>query len=91
MINPTEADIGRRVIYRDLGGRGKIEEGTITSFNDSFVFVCYGAPGSTSAATLREDLEWSHRRPKDLAVSTTMVRNGRVESIDFVPLPTRPE
>jgi hypothetical protein len=88
MINPEIEDIGRRVIYRDLGGRGKIEEGVITSFNDYTVFVCYHAPGSTSAATAREDLEWSNRKPDDLAVST-VIQGGEVKSIDFVPLPTR--
>ena len=61
MIDPTEADIGRRVIYHGHGWTDKTEEGTITSFNDSFVFVCYGFLGSTSAATLRKDLEWSHQ------------------------------
>lgn len=87
MIEPTQTDIGRSVIYRDFGGRGKIEEGVITSFNDHYVFVRYC--GETSAATSREDLEWSHRRPEDLAVSTT-IQGGKVVAMDFVPLPTRP-
>lgn len=92
MIHPTAEDIGRKVIYRDWCGgnlRGaKIEEGVITSFNDSFVFVRYGT-GSTSAATSREDLEWSHRQPEDAAISITM-RGGKVTSMDFVPLPPDP-
>lgn len=86
-IEPRPEDIGRRVIYRDMGGRGKIEEGTITSFNDGYVFVRYG--GDTSAATSRGDLEWSHRRPEDLAVSTRIV-GGKVVALDFVPLPEPP-
>ena len=56
MIKPTEADIGRKVIYKDRSG-SKVEEGTITSFNDHCVFVRYGN-GSTSAGTDRKDLEW---------------------------------
>lgn len=59
MIEPTEADIGRKVVYRERGdfpGR-KIEEGVITSINDHYVFVRYGS-GTTSAATQRADLEW---------------------------------
>lgn len=54
-IEPTEADIGRGVIYR--GGAGEMEQGYITSFNDHCVFVRYGI-GCTSQATSREDLEW---------------------------------
>jgi len=84
MIEPTQDDIGRKVIYRDLNGRGKIEEGVITSFNSSYVFVRY--KGETSQATSRNDLEWSHRRPEDLAVKT-VYGLGKIESIDFVPLP----
>jgi hypothetical protein len=58
MINPTDDDIGRKVIYtgnRYLGGM--IEEGFITSFNIHIVFVRYGAD-ATSKGTLREDLDW---------------------------------
>ena len=57
MIEPTLADIGRRVIYRSPGG-DTVEQGTITSFNEQFVFVRYTA-GPTSAATRREDLEFA--------------------------------
>jgi hypothetical protein len=58
-ISPTEADIGRKVIYH--GHAGEREEGTITSFNDRYVFVRYGT-GSTSAATLPDQLEWAFSR-----------------------------
>lgn len=88
MISPTNEDIGRKVIYRDFSGRGKIEEGVITSFNDYYVFVRYGA-NTTSAATSRGDLEWSTRGPDDLAVSYTII-SGKVVALDFVPLPTSP-
>ena len=58
MIDPTEADIGRGVIY--TGNRypgGKLEEGVITLFNEHCVFVRYrGDIGSK--ATDRRDLEW---------------------------------
>lgn len=59
MIEPTETDIGRKVIY--TGNRypgGKPEEGVITSFNSVGVFVRYGAEGG-SKNTSREDLEWT--------------------------------
>ena len=62
MIDPTEADIGRGVIYR-AGSKlvGERERGVITSFNASAVFVRY-TNGSTSAATSREDLTWEGER-----------------------------
>jgi len=60
VIQPTEADIGRLVYY--TGNRypgGEIEEGVITSFNESTIFVRYR--GSIHAqGTSPEDLEWSH-------------------------------
>jgi hypothetical protein len=63
MIEPTEEDIGRAVVY--TGHRypgGKLEEGVITSFNDHRVFVRYGADKG-SKSTSREDLEWVRRTP----------------------------
>lgn len=63
MIEPTEADVGRRVVY--TGNRypgGKLEEGVITSFNKTCVFVRYSKnPNAGSQATSREDLEWLSR------------------------------
>lgn len=56
MINPKESDIKRRVIYNK--GQGNQEEGVITSFNDSGVFVRYGSE-LHSKHTRREDLTWS--------------------------------
>jgi len=58
VLNPTEADIGREVVY--TGNRypgGRLEYGVITSFNDSCVFVRYDGKRHTQA-TSREDLEW---------------------------------
>lgn len=46
---------GMRVVY--CPGVGPCEEGTITSVNGSYAFVCYGLPGSTSKATPPERLE----------------------------------
>lgn len=67
MIEPTEADIGRAVIYVEkLQGQQsssfnhRYQPGVITSFNDTCVFVNYGRPGTTSAGTAREDLEWGY-------------------------------
>lgn len=51
MIDPTGDDIGRKVVYRG-------EEGVITSFNDSYVFVRYGSDFGVKA-TRREDLEFA--------------------------------
>lgn len=55
MKMPTKDDIGRKVIYRRP--YCKVEEGFITSMNDHYVFVRYGA-GDTSAATDPEDIEF---------------------------------
>ena len=64
MIEPPRADIGRRVIYQrvDKGSEGTvtmlhIESGTITSFNEKYVFVRYDFQTGTKA-TRREDLTW---------------------------------
>lgn len=62
MIDPTEADIGRGVIYRaDSKLLGERERGVITSFNAHAVFVRY-TNGGTSAATSREDLTWEFEK-----------------------------
>ena len=61
MINPTDKDIGRGVIYAK--GQDFEERGTITSFNDLFVFVRYEFathPSANGKATRREDLTWEH-------------------------------
>jgi hypothetical protein len=63
MIEPTEHDIGRAVVY--TGNRypgGKLVEGVITSFNDHRVFVRYGSDKG-SKSTSRENLEWVRRTP----------------------------
>ena len=56
MIEPAPDDIGRKVVYTG-NHNGPLEEGVITSFNSTAVFVRYGSDyGST--ATSRQDLEW---------------------------------
>ncbi len=85
MIEPTETDIGRMVIYRNLGGHGKIEEGVISSFTDNYVFVRYGM-GPTAAATRHKDLEWSYRSPDETAIKT-LIQAGKVTQIDFCKPP----
>lgn len=67
MIEPVYEDIGRSVVYGMTLGWGTdpmppLEEGTITSFNDKYVFVRYIGqhPSAKGKATKREDLEWSH-------------------------------
>jgi hypothetical protein len=60
MIEPTEADIGRTVLY--TGNRfvgGKTERGVISGFNHWTVFVRYGSDAHAKA-TSREDLEWEN-------------------------------
>ena len=57
MIEPTEKDIGRKVIYTGNAWCNEFEEGVITSFNEAVVFVRYGAKFH-SEATNRSDLEW---------------------------------
>ena len=47
---------GRRVVYRTAPDY-ESEEGVITSFNDTAVFVRYGADVN-SKPTSREDLDW---------------------------------
>lgn len=57
MIEPTKADIGRKVIYRAGHPKAEPEEGVITSFNDHSVFVRYGSDYG-SKGTDRKDLQW---------------------------------
>jgi hypothetical protein len=65
VIDPTEDDVGRSVVY--LSGRDERQEGTISSFNSRYVFVRYARwnGGQTAAATRREDLEWSSTRKSE--------------------------
>ena len=57
MIEPRARDIGRAVIYRPKFSPP--ETGTITSYNDKYVFVRYQNQfGLTGQATRREDFEW---------------------------------
>jgi hypothetical protein len=58
MIEPKENDIGRKVVYRDRYG-WKVEEGVITSFNDTNVFIRFG-DDTGSKGTQRENLDWLH-------------------------------
>lgn len=79
MIEPTEIDIGRAVIYVPGHAKGDLghqdcESGYITSFNDHSVFVSYGTHGiMTSEGTSRQDLYWDH------------------EPLALSPLPNAPE
>jgi hypothetical protein len=58
-IDPTENDIGRKVIYRPAHDPiGDAEEGVITSFNAHSVFVRYGDK-TGSQGTDRRDLDWA--------------------------------
>lgn len=61
MIKPTEADIGRAVIYQG-GHPADKDEGVITSFNERVVFVRYRSqhPSANGQATSPDDLSWAH-------------------------------
>ena len=60
MINPTEKDIGRAVVYLGRVRMTKWLDGVISSFNDEYVFVRYTGqhPSADGQATRREDLKW---------------------------------
>lgn len=62
MINPTQDDIGRSVVY-DKSGRDR-EIGVLISFNDQYAFVRYGSD-SNSKATRFSDLDWQFLSPKE--------------------------
>jgi len=55
-IWPTDEDVGRGVVYT-AHEAAKPEDGVVTSFNDVFVFVRYGADKG-SKATRPQDLQW---------------------------------
>lgn len=58
MIEPTEADIGREVIYQG-GHPDDKDDGVITSFNTVNVFVRYRSKNNSQATNPR-DLSWAH-------------------------------
>ena len=55
--NLTEEHIGRNVIYTD--GTGDTEEGYITSWNQTYIFVDYGKSCGRGIATSPGDLNFS--------------------------------
>ena len=63
MINPTDKDIGRGVVYQASYPDAPREDGVITSFNAHTVFVRYAKqhPSQPGQATSREDLSWLSR------------------------------
>jgi hypothetical protein len=61
----TKAEVGRRVVYRAQHADAVDEHGVISSWNDEYVFVRYGADIHTKA-TNPEDLEWFHGAPETL-------------------------
>ena len=85
--------VGMRVVYRTV--HAMPEEGTITSVNDHFAFVCYGLPGSTSKATPPDLLMplAPVRRLKLLPVRpthhmpATIILDGRLQTVGFPVYP----
>ena len=63
MIEPTTKDVGRGVVYVPRGpviaGDLRRESGVVSSWNEYYVFVRFGAL-STAMACRREDLQWEH-------------------------------
>lgn len=62
MIDPTDDDIGRAVLY--VGNQrwgGTPQPGVVTSFNKYAVFVLYDY-SATPRATFRGDLEWDNEK-----------------------------
>lgn len=72
MVDPRPGDAGKRVSYTHAGphsGAGEtvyrggkwtgVEHGTITSWNDHYVFVRF-REDCCSKACLRESLSWGH-------------------------------
>ena len=57
----TNADKNRLVVY-SKGRLKQLEEGIITSWNDTFIFVKYGKD-ITSKATYPQDLDWAIKSP----------------------------
>ena len=58
-ISPIKSDIGRKVVYR-TAPQFEPEEGIITSYNDSCVFVRYGEqPNSKATSRCDLDFVWS--------------------------------
>ena len=62
MIEPTESDIGRGVVYRGHHPGAEAEFGVITSVGADCVFVRYATqhPAANGQATDQRDLEWEH-------------------------------
>lgn len=57
MVDPRPGDEGKWVHYKAHDGH--IENGRVSSWNDSVVFVRYGR-GDTAAATDRSQLDWGY-------------------------------
>ena len=62
VITPTQADIGRGVVYRGHPPGAEAEPGVITSVGADCVFVRYATqhPAASGQATDPRDLEWEH-------------------------------
>ena len=61
MINPTEDDVGRGVVYQAGYPNAPREDGAIVRITEDAIFVRYKSqhPSSDGQATSREDLEWA--------------------------------
>jgi len=86
MIDPTDKDEGRRVLYRPVVSGKPVmrltaptEHGVIKCVTDAYVFVCFATLDdnwTTAMACYRECLEWNDDyftwHPKDLAAQSRM-------------------
>lgn len=67
MIEPTKADIGRRVVYLAHHTTDR-EVGVISSFNEHLVFVRYGGKAQ-GEGTHRGNLEWDQGENSSAPIS----------------------
>lgn len=64
MIDPTEADIGRAVVYQSKRRRDlPPEEGVIIGVSSKFVFVRFARAAKVARSIKRADLEWKNDQP----------------------------
>ena len=81
MIEPTEADIGRRVIYKP-DNNGPNDYGVVMSFNDNLVFVRYEGTGNQRQGTSRCMLHWTGASTADLIaeIARLLAKLGTADS-----------
>lgn len=67
MIDPKKEDIGRQVVFRDA-------QGTMTAFDDEWIYVRFGAHGAVPSAVKRDEVDWAGINTKDGVTSGVKFR-----------------